>query len=69
MLSNILSVISDTFWAILLTVAGLILLFAPYEKAQKIFPNLIKSKKAVKILGAVVALCGIIMIVLLATLL
>lgn len=59
-----LSIISNAFLPILFTGVGIWMLFAPYETAQKAFPKL-HSKKALKIVGAVLLLCGVGSIILL----
>lgn len=45
--------------------AGLFALFEPYDKFCEIFPKA-PTKRAVRVLGAVVTVCGIIIIILLA---
>lgn len=52
------SLILDVILGIILMIVGLFLLIAPYEKVQKVFPN-VKSPKTCKILAAVAVLCGI----------
>lgn len=58
------SLISNVLIAIILAVSGIVMLTAPLDTIQKAFPNL-ASKKAAKIGGAFILLCGIGMIVLL----
>lgn len=55
---NILSLLSNAFLPVVLTVAGIFFLFAPYDKIQKVFPH-ITSEKTVKICAVVILLCGI----------
>lgn len=62
---SILSFLSDAVWPILFLVFGLIMLFAPYDKVQEIFPNL-SSKKAIRIVGGVLVVIAIICGILLA---
>lgn len=56
---NIFSFIMDAVWGILFLAAGLFMLFAPFDKAQKIFPKL-PSKKVCKVVGVFLTLCGIV---------
>lgn len=56
---NIFSFITDAVWGILFLAAGLFMLFAPFDKAQKIFPKL-PSKKVCKVVGVFLTLCGIV---------
>lgn len=53
-MTDILSLLSDAFWTIFLTVAGIVLLVTPYDTFQNVF-----SKTTVKICGVIVLLCGI----------
>lgn len=55
---NSISFILDVLLGIILLIAGLFLLIAPYEKIQKVFPK-VKSQKTCRILAAVAVLCGI----------
>ena len=52
------SLILDVILMIILLIAGLFLLFAPYEKVQKVFPK-VKSQKTCRILAAVAVICAI----------
>lgn len=60
---NIFSFISDAIWGILLLIAGLFMLLAPFDKIQKVFPKL-SSKKVCKIAAVILILCGIVCIAL-----
>lgn len=60
---NIFSFISDAVWGILFLAAGLFMLFAPFDKVQKVFPKL-PSKKVCKIAAVFLTLCGIVYMVL-----
>lgn len=59
-----LSIISDAIIPIILSSVGIIMLICPYDKIQDSFPGL-KSKKAVKICGAFLLLCGVVCSILL----
>ena len=52
------SIVKDLIFAVILTAAGLFFLLVPYGTIQNIFPNIV-SKKATRICGAFVLLCGI----------
>ncbi len=62
---SVLSILSDAVWPILFLVFGLIMLFAPQDKVQEIFPNA-PSKKGLKIGGGVLVgiaiVCGILLV-------
>lgn len=55
---DVISIILDGIYGILVTAIGLMILFGPYEKFKESFPKA-PSKAVVKVLGAVVAICGI----------
>lgn len=57
-LKSVFSFLSDASWVILILAFGLIILFAPYDQAQKIVPNL-SSKKAIRIAGGVLVVIAI----------
>lgn len=60
---DIAKMISDSVFGICVAVIGLIMLVGPYDKIKEGLPKA-PSKNVVKILGAVIALCGIAMIAL-----
>lgn len=55
---DLISIILDGIYGILVFVVGLIILFGPYDKFKEAAPKA-PSKTVVKVLGAVIALCGI----------
>lgn len=55
---DVISIILDGIYGILVAAIGLMVLFGPYEKFKESFPKA-PSKAVVKALGAVVAICGI----------
>ena len=55
---DLISIILDGIYGILVAVFGLIALVAPYEEFKEAVPKA-PSKAVVKVLGAVVTLCGI----------
>ena len=55
---DLISLILDGIYGILVAVVGLIMLFGPYEKFKESYPKA-PSKTVVKALGAVIALCGV----------
>ena len=55
---DLISVILDGIYGILVAVVGLIMLFGPYDKFKEAAPKA-PSKTVVKALGAVIAICGI----------
>ena len=55
---DLVSVILDGIYGILVAVVGLMILFGPYEKFKESYPKA-PSKTVVKVLGAVIALCGV----------
>lgn len=59
----IAEMILDSIYGIGITIIGVVVLFSPYEKFKEGVPKA-PSKKVVKILGAVITICGIVMIVL-----
>lgn len=61
-MSSIISFISDACISIFLAAIGIIMLFSPYDKIKDTFPKL-KSKKALKIVGAFLTLCGVVTLV------
>ena len=55
--------IFDSIYGIIFTVIGLLFLFAPHDTITRIFPKA-PSKAVVKVLGAIIAFCGIVMVAL-----
>lgn len=55
---DLVSIILDGIYGILVTIVGLLMLFGPYEKFKESYPKA-PSKTVVKALGAVITLCGI----------
>lgn len=55
---DIIGTILDGIYGICITVLGLIIMITPYEKFKEAVPKA-PSKTVVKVLGAVVVLCGI----------
>lgn len=55
---DLVSLILDGIYGILLAVIGLMLLIGPYDKFKDAVPKA-PSKAVIKVLGAVLALCGI----------
>ena len=55
---DLISVILDGIYGILVAVVGLMVLFGPYEKFKESYPKA-PSKAVVKTLGAVIAICGV----------
>ena len=55
---DLISIILDGIYGILVTVVGLLMLFGPYDKFKESYPKAL-SKAVVKALGAVITLCGI----------
>ena len=55
---DLISIILDGIYGILVAVVGLLMLFGPYEKFKESYPKA-PSKAVVKALGAVITLCGI----------
>lgn len=55
---DLISIILDGIYGILVAVIGLMLLFGPYDKFKEAVPKA-PSKAVVKALGAVIAICGI----------
>lgn len=55
---DVISIILDGIYGILVAAIGFMVLFGPYEKFKESFPKA-PSKAVVKALGAVVAICGI----------
>lgn len=55
--------ILDSIYGIILTAAGLLFLLLPHDKITKIFPKA-PSGPVLKILGAIIVLCGICMVAL-----
>lgn len=55
---DLISIILDGIYGILVAVIGLMILFGPYEKFKESYPKA-PSKAVVKTLGAVIAICGI----------
>ena len=55
---DLISIILDGIYGILVAVVGLIILFGPYEKFKESYPKA-PSKAVVKALGAVIAVCGV----------
>lgn len=55
---DLISIILDSIYGILVAVVGLLMLFGPYEKFKESNPKA-PSKAVVKALGAVITLCGI----------
>ena len=60
---DLISVILDGIYGILVAVVGLMVLFGPYEKFKDSYPKA-PSKAVVKTLGAVIAICGVGMFIL-----
>ena len=55
---DLISMILDGIYGILVAIVGLLMLFGPYEKVKEAAPKA-PSKPVVKALGAVITLCGI----------
>ena len=55
---DLISIILDGIYGILVTVVGLMILFGPYEKFKEAAPKA-PSKPMVKVLGAIITVCGI----------
>ena len=55
---DLVSLILDGIYGILVAVVGLLILFGPYEKFKESYPKA-PSKTVVKVLGAVIAVCGV----------
>ncbi|MCH5259062.1 MAG: hypothetical protein J1F18_04870 [Lachnospiraceae bacterium] len=55
---DLVSIILDGIYGILVAIVGLLMLFGPYEKFKESYPKA-PSKGVVKALGAVITLCGI----------
>ena len=55
---DLISIILDGIYGILVAAIGLMLLFGPYEKFKEAYPKA-PSKTVVKVLGAVIAVCGV----------
>ena len=55
---DLISIILDGIYGILVAVVGLMMLFGPYEKFKEAAPKA-PSKAVVKTLGAVITVCGI----------
>ena len=55
---DLISIILDGIYGILVAVVGLMVLFGPYDKFKESYPKA-PSKTVVKVLGAVIAICGI----------
>lgn len=55
---DLVSIILDGIYGILVAIVGLLMLFGPYEKFKESYPKA-PSKTVVKALGAVITLCGI----------
>lgn len=55
---DLISIILDGIYGILVAVVGLIMLVGPYDKFKEAAPKA-PSKAVVKALGAVITLCGI----------
>ena len=55
---DLISIILDGIYGILVVVVGLMMLFGPYEKFKEAAPKA-PSKAVVKALGAVITVCGI----------
>lgn len=55
---DLASLILDGIYGILLAVVGLMLLFGPYDKFKEAVPKA-PSKAVIKVLGAVLIICGI----------
>ena len=63
-MSSIVSFISDSIIMIVIALVGIVMLVNPYDKIQDAFPKL-KSKMAVKLVGAFLTFCGVVYIILL----
>ena len=61
---SLISFISDAIIPIILALVGIVILFSPYDKIKDAFPK-IKSKKALKLVGAFLTFCGVVCIILL----
>ena len=55
---DLISIILDGIYGILVAVVGLMVLFGPYDKFKESYPKA-PSKTVVKVLGAVITICGI----------
>lgn len=55
---DLLNVITDRIIGIVLAAAGLMMLFAPYEKVKEVFRKT-PSKKMVKVVGVILTVGGI----------
>ena len=55
---DLISIILDGIYGILVAVVGLLMLFGPYDKFKESYPKA-PSKAVVKTLGAVITICGI----------
>ena len=55
---DLVSMILDGIYGILVAVVGLMMLFGPYDKFKESYPKA-PSKAVVKALGAVITVCGI----------